>query len=143
MLPDDSKFAAMAKQLMALHDDKKYAAFLRRQSLSGDHSFLLAAIQRSDLRAPVRKVLEDLITGKVRRSKHRPKSEDVHIEGLRRALCVLDIEAAGCKRDSAIEEAKSKLHLSYSTIEKAVLKYEPVIKAAGPEFLDYLRSAFK
>ena len=31
----DPKFAAMAKQLMALHDDKKYAAFLRQQSLDG------------------------------------------------------------------------------------------------------------
>ena len=27
MRPDDPKFAAMAKQLMALHDDKKYAEF--------------------------------------------------------------------------------------------------------------------
>ena len=35
MRPDDPKFAAMAKQLMALHDDKKYAAFLRQQSLDG------------------------------------------------------------------------------------------------------------
>ena len=147
MRPDDPKFAAMAKQLMALHDDKKYAAFLRQQSLDGDHRFLLAAIERSDLRPPVRKVLEELITGKLRRSKHRPKSEDVDIKGLRRALCVLDIEAAGCdKRNSAIEEAKSKLHLGYSTIEKAVLKYEAVIKsieAKNPEFLNNLRSAFK
>ena len=143
----DPKFAAMAKQLMALHDDKKYAAFLRQQSLARDHSFLLAAIKRSDLHPSVRKVLEELITGKLRRRTHRPKSEDVHIKGLRRALWVLDIEAAGCnKRDSAIEEAKSKLRLSYSTIEKAVLKYEAIIKsikADNPEFIDNLRAAFK
>ena len=147
MRPDDPKFAAMAKQLMALHDDKKYAAFLRQQSRAGDHRFLLAAIKRSDLRSSVRKVIEELITGKLRRPKHRPKSEDVDFKGLHRALCVLDIEAAGCnKREAAIEEARLKLHLSYSTIEKAVLKYENIIKhikANNPELLEYLRSAFK
>ena len=92
-------------------------------------------------------MIEEQITGKLRRPKHRPKSEDVHLKGLRRALCVLDIEAAGCnKREAAIEEAKSKLHLSYSTIEKAILKYETIIKhikANDPEFLDNLRTAFK
>jgi hypothetical protein len=57
---------------------------------------------------------------------------------------VLDIEAAGCgKRDAAIEEAKQRLHLSYSTIEKAVLKYGSVIETLYPDFLEELRTAFK
>ena len=140
----DPDLAAMAKQLMALHDDKKYAAFLRQQSLEGDHSFLLAAIKRSNLRPSVGKVLEDLITGKLRRVNHRPRSDDTLIKNLQRALRVLDIEAAGCtKRDAAIEEAKEDLQCSYSVVEKAVRKYEPVIKVANPEFLDCIRSALK
>ena len=114
--------------------------FYANSRWTGDHSFLLAAIKRSDLRPPVRKVLEELITGKPLRPPHRPRSEAVHIKGLHRALCVLDIEAAGCnKREAAIEEAKPKLHLGYSTIEKAVLKYEAIIKsikANNPELLD-------
>ena len=58
-------YAAMAKELSMLFDEGKYEAFLRRQSQDGDHSFLLAAIKRSNLRPSVRKVLEELIpTGK-------------------------------------------------------------------------------
>ena len=60
---------------------------------------------------------------------------------------MLDIEAAGChKRDAAIAAAEQELHLSYSTIEKAVLKYEDqlkIIKAGHPELLNNLRTAFK
>ena len=51
-------FGTMAKALLALGDEKEYAAFLREQSLAGDHSFLLAAISHSNLRASVRKVLD-------------------------------------------------------------------------------------
>jgi hypothetical protein len=40
-------YAAKAKQLLTLLDDRKYAAFLRQQSLAGDHSFLLPAIKRA------------------------------------------------------------------------------------------------
>jgi hypothetical protein len=141
-------FAAMAAELSMLHDEEKYEAFLRRQSLKGDHSFLLAAIERSNLRTSVSKVLRELITRKLRRPNHRPTSEDVHIKGMYRALCVLDLEAAGWnKRDAAIEEARGKLGgLSYSTIEKAVSKYEGLIqdiRDKNPGFLDYIRSAFK
>jgi predicted nucleotidyltransferase len=145
-------FAAITKELSMLFDEGKYEAFLRRQSLAGDHSFLLTAIKRSNLRPSVRKVIEDLITGKLRRSKHRPKSEDVHIKGLRRALRVLDIEGEQREergrrnRDSAILEATTELHLSYSTIEKAVSKYEGLIegfRTTNPEVLDCIRTAFK
>ena len=145
---DDAKFAAMAKELSTLFNEGEYEAFLRRQSLDRDHSFLLTAIKRSNLRPSVRKVIEELIRyGKIRRANHRPTSEDVHMKGLYRALCVLDIEAAGCPyRDAAIEEARQKLNLSFSTIEKAVIKYGALIegyKENNPEFLDHLRAAFK
>ena len=96
---------------------------LRRQSLARDHSFLLASISRSNLNPAVRKVLKELITGKLRRPKHRPRRDpsETHMIGLRRALCVLDLEAKGWdKREAAIEEAKKYLDLKYSTIEKAV-----------------------
>jgi hypothetical protein len=141
-------YAAMAKQLRVLFDEKEYEAFLRGQSLTKDHSFLLAAIKRSNLRPAVRNVVEELIRfGKIRRAKHRPRSADNYLKGLQRALCVLDIEAEGCdKRDAAIEEARKKLNLSYSTVEKAVHKYEGEIKnieANQPDFLDQLRTAFK
>jgi hypothetical protein len=57
---------------------------------------------------------------------------------------VLDIEAAGCnKRDAAIAEAKSQLCCSYSAVEKALYKYEHVLKGADPKFLDNIRAAFK
>ena len=125
----DPKFAAMAKQLMALRDDKKYAAFLRQQSLAGDHSFLLAAIVHSKLDPSVRRVLEELITQKLRRPKHRPKSDDTDLKNVLRALRVLDLEAGGWnKRGAAIEEAKKQLHCSYNTIEKALQKYEVPLK---------------
>src|SRR5262245_37575634 len=91
------------RELVMLGNEAEYEAFLRRQSLAGDHSFLLASISRSNLNPAVRKVLEELVRfGKIRRPKHRPKrpSPDTDLIGLRRALCVLDIvldiEAAGC-----------------------------------------------
>jgi hypothetical protein len=65
-------YADMAKELIALSDEKNYATFLRKQSLARDHSFLLAAIARSNLHPSARKVIEELITGKLRRPKHRP-----------------------------------------------------------------------
>ena len=79
-------YAAMAKELVASLDEKKHAAFLREQSLAGDHSFLLASIERSNLRPSVRKVVEELITGKLRRPKQRPRSDDTDLNNARRAL---------------------------------------------------------
>ena len=89
-------------------------------------------------------MLAELITGKPRRPKHRPKSDYTDAKNIYRALRVLDIEAAGCnKRDAAIEEAKGELHCSYSTVEKALGKYEDLIKGTDPQLLDSLRTAFK
>jgi hypothetical protein len=140
----DPKFAAMAKQLMALHDDKKYAEFLRQQSLAGDHSFLLTAIEHSNLHPSVRRVLEELITQKLRRPKHRPKSDDTDLKNVIRALRVLDLEAEGWnKRDAAIEEAKKQLHCSYNTIEKALQKYEVTLKGSDQQLLEDIRSVIK
>ena len=137
-------FRAMAKALIALRDEKAYAAFLREQSLAGDHSFLLAAISHSNLRPSVRDVLGELVTGKLRRPKHRPKSDYIDMKNVYRALRVLDLEAAGCnKRDAAIEGAKADLHCSYSTIEKAVRKYEDLLRDTDPKLLDSVRAAFK
>jgi hypothetical protein len=141
-------YAAMAMELDTLLDEEAYEAFLRGQSLAKDHSLLLAAIARSDLRPSIRNVIEELIRfRKIRRAKKgRPRRATTvtHMIGLRRALCVMDLESAGWpKRDSAIEKAKRRLGLKYSTIEKAVLKYGPVIeklKVSNPEFLDDLRS---
>jgi hypothetical protein len=134
-------YAAKAKQLLTLLDDRKYAAFLRQQSLAGDHSFLLAAMKRN-LHPSVRKVLEGLITRKLRRPKHRPRSNDIDLKKALRAPRVLDLEAEGWrKRDAAIEEASKQLHCSYSTIEKALHEYEDVLK--GTDTLDNLRSVIK
>lgn len=140
----NSKYGTMAKALIALRDEKEYAAFLREQSLAGDHSFLLASIGRSNLRPSERKVIEELVTGKLRRPKHRPPSDATDIANAFRALRVLDLEAAGWdKRDAAIEEAKKQLHCSYSTIEKALYKHEDLIRGTDPQLLDSLRAAFK
>jgi hypothetical protein len=129
-------YADMAKELIALSDEKNYATFLRKQSLARDHSFLLAAIARSNLHPSARKVIEELITGKLRRPKHRPTSDGMDIKNSFRALRVLDLEAEGWpKRDSAIKRAAEQLHCSYSTIEKALHKYEPLLKGADPELL--------
>ena len=140
----DPDYGTMAKALIALRDEKKYAEFLRKQSLAGDHSFLLSAISRSNLRASIREVVEELITGKLRRPKHRPTSDDTVMKNVHRALRVLDIEAAGCnKRDAAIAEAESQLCCSYSAVEKALRKYEGILKGADAKFLDNVRAAFK
>ena len=114
----DPKFAAMTKQLMALHDDKKYAAFLRQQSLAGDHSFLLAAIKRSNLHPSVRTVLEELITRKLRRPKHRPKSDDTDLKNVLRALRVLDLEAQ--------VPSSSATHLARSPSSRMAILREPL-----------------
>jgi hypothetical protein len=143
-------YAAMAKELNALLDEEKYEAFLREQSRAKDHSFLLASIARSNLRPAVRKVLEELITGKLRRAKHRPPRDpnETHMIGLRRALCVLDLEAQGWqgksygadeKRKSAIGEASKQLCCNYYTVEKDFYKYESVIKRLDPQLLSDLR----
>jgi hypothetical protein len=148
-MKDDDPVPGMAKHLIALQDEGTYEAFLRRQSLAGDHRFLLSAIDRSDLHPSVRNVLRELLAGKgkLRRPSHRPTSEDVHKKGLQRALRVLDIEEeqrgerGRRNRDSAILQATTELHASYSTIEKAVLKYEPVLKhIKDPKLLEYLRN---
>jgi hypothetical protein len=90
----------------------------------------------------VRKVLEGLITRKLRRPKHRPRSNDIDLKKALRAPRVLDLEAEGWrKRDAAIEEASKQLHCSYSTIEKALHEYEDVLK--GTDTLDNLRSVIK
>jgi hypothetical protein len=152
-------YAAMSKQLRVLGDEKEYEAFLREQSLAEDHSFLLAAIKRSNLRPAVRNVVEELIKfGKIKRARHRPprKLDDTHMIGLRRALCVLDLEKEGWggksyggeeKRKSSIEEASKQLRCSYHTVEKDFYKYEPVIKRLDPQHLsalrDILSSVFK
>jgi len=146
----------MYRELAMLQDEEGYEAFLRKRSLAKDHSFLLASISRSNLNPAVRKLLEELIKyGKIRRPKHgRPRRSlfETQLIGLQRALCVLDLEAEGWKgktyganekRKSAVGEASKQLGLSYSTIEKAVLKYGPKIKSLNPEFLKELRAAFK
>ena len=144
-------FALIAKHLSSLSDEKKYAAFLREQSLAKDHTFLLRAISRSNLRPAEREVLEELVRfGKIRRPKHRPTADNKDIAGLYRALRVLDLEADGWggkhyaaeRRGAAITEASKQLNWSYSTIEKAVNKYEKILKAAPPDLLDRIR-AFK
>jgi hypothetical protein len=99
----------MYRELVMLGKEEEYEAFLRRQSLAGDHSFLLASISRSNLNPAVRNIVEEIIkVGKIRRSKHgRPRRSlfETQLIGLRRALCVLDIEAAGCnKRDAAMRK---------------------------------------
>jgi hypothetical protein len=76
--------------------------------------------------------------------------------GLRRALCVLDLEAEGWegksygadeKRKSAIGEASEQLCCSYHTVEKDLYKYEIVIKRLDAAHLsglrDTLASVFK
>jgi hypothetical protein len=137
-------YAGMARELIALSDEKNYATFLRKQSLTRDHSFLLAAIARSNLHPSARKVLEELLTGKLRRAKHRPTADGMDIKNAFRALRVLDLEAEDWnKRDAAITEAGKQLHCSYSTIEKALYKFEDILKGADPQFLNDLRSAFK
>ena len=101
-------------------------------------------MSRSNLRPAERKVLEELITGKLRRPKHRPRSADIDMKHAFLALCVLDLEAEGWKpRDAAIQRVKEKRHHSYSTIEKALRKYGKLLKATDPQLLQGLRSAFK
>lgn len=80
--------------LKAIDDDDVYAAFLRGRFQAGDNSFLLMAIRRGNLRAPERKVLEELVTRKLRRPKQRPPSDETDIRNASRALYVLDLEAA-------------------------------------------------
>jgi hypothetical protein len=145
-MAEQLNYAAMWQCLVSLQDKEKYAAFLREQSRAGDHSFLLAEIDRSNLHPSIRKVVRDVITRKLRRPKHRPRADDRDMTGAIRALRVLDIEKSGQlgpKRDAAIREAAKQLHCSYSTVEKAIHKYEGVIKGLNPELLDRLRSAFK
>jgi len=151
-------YAAMWAELSMLLDEEKYEAFLREKSLAKDHSFLLYSIGRSNLRPSVRKVIEELITGKLRRPKYRPRRDpnQTHMIGLRRALCVLDLEAEGWegksygadeKRKSAIGEASEQLCCSYHTVEKDLYKYEIVIKRLDAAHLsglrDTLASVFK
>jgi hypothetical protein len=134
----------MWEALNAINDEEVYAAFLRGRSQGGDHGFLLAAIRRSNLRPSERKVAEELITGKLRRLKHRAPSDQTDIKNVYRALYVLDLEAAGWdKRESAIEEAKTQLRCSQRTIEKALGEFEDMLRGADPELLDNIRSAFK
>jgi hypothetical protein len=143
-------YAAMWAELSMLLDEEKYEAFLRKKSLANDHSFLLYSIGRSNLRPSVRKVLEELIAGKLRRPKHRPRRDpnQTHMIGLRRALRVLDLEAEGWegksygsdeKRESAIRQASEQLCCSYHTVEKDFYKYEGVIKRLDAQHLSSLR----
>ena len=94
----DAKYGTMGKALIAQRDEKEYAAFLREQSLSGDHSFLLSAISHSNLRTSVREVLEELITGNLRRPNHRPTTDYTAMKGAFRALRVLDLEAGNYRQ---------------------------------------------
>src|SRR5690242_16427502 len=73
-------------------NDELYEAFLRGRSQIGDHGFLLTAVRRCNLRPSERKVIEELISGKLRRLKHRPPSNQIHFRNVFRALRVLDIE---------------------------------------------------
>jgi hypothetical protein len=144
MMAARAKPPGMWEALNAINDEEVYAAFLRGRSQSGDHGFLLAAIRRSNLRPSVRKVVEELITGKLRRLKHRAPSNETDVKNAYRALCVLDLEAAGWdKRESAIEEAKMQLKCGRRTIEKALGEFEDMLRGADQEFLDNMRSAFK
>jgi hypothetical protein len=143
--------AAMWAELSSLLDEEKYETFLREKSLAKDHSFLLYSIGRSNLRPSVRKVLEELIRfGKLRRPKHRPRRDpkQTHMIGLRRALCVLDLEAEGWegkshgadeKRKCAIREASKRLCCGYDTVEKDFYKYQSVIKCLDARDLNDLR----
>jgi hypothetical protein len=147
----DLNYAAMAKGLNTLLDEEAYEAFLREQSLAKDHSFLLAAITRSNLRPAVRKVLEELVRhGKIQRPRHRPaRSSDIAQQiGLYRALRVLDLENEGWggrrlgadeKRKAAIAEAASQLCRSAETIEKDFYKYEKALAGLTPPQLNKLR----
>ena len=121
-----------------------YAAFLKARAECGDYTFLLDDIRRSNLRPATQAVARALINGKLKRLKHRPPEDETDLKNAYRALVVMDIEADGCpKREAAIEEARGHLRCSHSTIEKALKNYEDMLKAARPEFLDSLRSAFK
>ena len=143
-MPAKTRPPGMWDVLKAIDDDDVYAAFLRGRFQAGDNSFLLMAIRRGNLRAPERKVLEELVTRKLRRPKQRPPSDETDIRNASRALYVLDLEAAGWnKRDAAIEEAKGHLRCGRRTIEKALSEFEPMLKGADKGLLDGLRSAFK
>ena len=137
-------FAVKAKALIALPDENKYAAFLRERSVVGDHRFLLDMIKQSNLPRAYRKVIEEVITGTLRRASHRPRSDSTDMKNAYRALRVLDLEASGWnKRDAAIEKAMIEFRCSDSTLKKALAKYEAPLKAAEPHLLAHLRSAFK
>ena len=131
-------------QAMGTPDGEQvYAAFLRSQAEYGDHAFL-GDIKRSNLRPAAQAVAIALITGKLKRLTGRPADDITDVLNAYRALCVIDLETNGWKpRDAAIEEAKKHLKCSYSTIEKALKSHGEMLKAAQPEFLDTLRSAFK
>lgn len=78
----------MYRELTMLGNEAEYEAFLRRQSLAGGHSFLLAAISRSNLNHAIRRVLKEVITGKLRRPKYRPPRNvnETHMIGLTACL---------------------------------------------------------
>src|ERR1051325_2496722 len=99
----------MYQELSMLLDEGGFEAFLRERSLAKDHSFLLAAISRSNLNPAVRRVAEELIkSGKLKRAAHRPRSDNTDMKNVASALRVLDLEENGWgdKRDATIEEAQ-------------------------------------
>lgn len=124
--------------------EKTYADFLRGRVRVGDHSFLLSALRSSNIHPSVRTVIEELVQGKLPRYNHRAPADDTDLRNLFRALRVLDLESSGWdKRESAIEEAMTQLDCKRRTIQKALSDYEPLLRAAHPQFLNNIRSAFK
>ena len=106
--------------------------------------FCWAILNEAIFDSPRRQSQLRFITGKLKQLTGRPADDITDVLNAYRALCVIDLETNGWKpRDAAIEEAKKHLKCSYSTIEKALKSHGEMLKAAQPEFLDTLRSAFK
>ena len=121
-----------------------YAAFLQSEAERGDYTFLLNDIGRSNLRPAAKLIANAIITGKLKRSKHRPPANDTDLKNAWRALRVMDLESNGwSKRDAAIAEATRQLGCKRRTLEKALADFEDMLSQADPQSLDSLRSAFK
>lgn len=133
------------------HQETVYAAFLKSEAERGDHTFLLNDIKRSKLQPAAKAAAIALITGNLKRKRGTAPSYDTELKEVQRALRVLELEEKGwakhpkipgakTQRLAAEAEATRQLSCGVSAVQKALGKYEKMLKAADPETLNRIRT---